>query len=324
MQTKNTRGVQQEEVSEAADALLASGKRPTIERVRQHLGRGSPNTVSPMLENWFSGLGKRLGMTDDTGGEGQMPAAAAQAFAKLWDAALLVARKEAEATVIQDRHVLSTVQAALSEREASLTHKEQVLKQHQDMVEQLLIAEREKTASAEARLVAAQQQMRACEGTVTEFRNAVANAQVQLQAARDHNDAQVRRHNEERAKWEDRTAGNERRLLSEIERERQAAKEASAAAKAANSQIQATRSDLESRTKALNQKLHVSALELANSKHALELSELRSTELSERLQEQHAANAAIHEQLNQALAAIARRSVAPKRNATGRKTSAKS
>jgi chromosome segregation ATPase len=320
---KNTRGVQQEEVTKAADALLASGMRPTIERVRQHLGRGSPNTVSPMLETWFAGLGKRLGMTEETGEEGQMPTAAAQAFAKLWDAALVVARKEAEATLFQDRHVLSTAQAALSEREAGLAHREQVFKQRQDMVDQLLLAEREKTASAEASLVAAQQQLRACDGTVTEFRTAVANAQEQLQAARDHNDAQALRHNEERARWEDRTAGNERRLLTEIERERQAAKEATAAAKAANSQSQATRSDLENRTKALNQKLHVSEIELANTKHALALSELRSTELSERLQEQHAANAAVHEQLNQALAAIARHTAVAKRKATGRKTTAK-
>jgi hypothetical protein len=43
------RGVQLEEVWASADAVLAQGERPTIERVRQHLGRGSPNTVAPML-----------------------------------------------------------------------------------------------------------------------------------------------------------------------------------------------------------------------------------------------------------------------------------
>jgi len=57
MQTKSTRGVQQDDVWAAADALIAEGLRPTIERVRQKLGRGSPNTVSPMLEAWFATLG---------------------------------------------------------------------------------------------------------------------------------------------------------------------------------------------------------------------------------------------------------------------------
>ena len=44
------RGIQEAQVWEAADALLQDGLRPTIERVRQRIGKGSPNTVSPMLE----------------------------------------------------------------------------------------------------------------------------------------------------------------------------------------------------------------------------------------------------------------------------------
>ena len=55
-----SRGIQEADVFAAADALLAEGKRPTIERVRLKIGRGSPNTVSPMLERWFATLGERL------------------------------------------------------------------------------------------------------------------------------------------------------------------------------------------------------------------------------------------------------------------------
>ena len=54
------RGIQESQVWEAADALVHEGLRPTIERVRQKIGSGSPNTVSPMLERWFATLGKRL------------------------------------------------------------------------------------------------------------------------------------------------------------------------------------------------------------------------------------------------------------------------
>jgi hypothetical protein len=50
MQTGSSRRVQQHEVNAAADALLAERARPTVERVRMKLGRGSPNTVGPMLE----------------------------------------------------------------------------------------------------------------------------------------------------------------------------------------------------------------------------------------------------------------------------------
>ena len=45
---RGPRGVQLEEVVEAADTLLGRGLKPIIERVRQHLGGGSPNTNSPM------------------------------------------------------------------------------------------------------------------------------------------------------------------------------------------------------------------------------------------------------------------------------------
>jgi len=55
-----SRGIQEADVFEAADALLAEGKRRTIERVRMKIGRGSPNTVSPMLERWFGTLPDRL------------------------------------------------------------------------------------------------------------------------------------------------------------------------------------------------------------------------------------------------------------------------
>lgn len=46
------RGVTQEQVSDAARRLVAAGEDPTVERVRQVLGTGSPNTVGPMLKIW--------------------------------------------------------------------------------------------------------------------------------------------------------------------------------------------------------------------------------------------------------------------------------
>jgi hypothetical protein len=55
------RGIQEADVLTAADARLAEGKRPTIERVRLKIGRGSPNTVSPMLEKWFALAGRAAG-----------------------------------------------------------------------------------------------------------------------------------------------------------------------------------------------------------------------------------------------------------------------
>ena len=53
------RGISEQDVFEAADKLLARGERPTIERVRNELGRGSPNTVNRLLDGWWSTLSAR-------------------------------------------------------------------------------------------------------------------------------------------------------------------------------------------------------------------------------------------------------------------------
>lgn len=53
-------GVPETEVFAAADRVLARGERPTVERVRGELGRGSPARVGQLLDNWWEALAKRL------------------------------------------------------------------------------------------------------------------------------------------------------------------------------------------------------------------------------------------------------------------------
>jgi hypothetical protein len=53
------RGITEAQVHAAADALVAAGERPTVERIRAHLGSGSPNTVTRLLDTWWAGLGPR-------------------------------------------------------------------------------------------------------------------------------------------------------------------------------------------------------------------------------------------------------------------------
>ena len=48
------------DVVEAADALLLEGHKPTIDRIRMRIGRGSPNTIQEYLEIWWTELGARL------------------------------------------------------------------------------------------------------------------------------------------------------------------------------------------------------------------------------------------------------------------------
>jgi hypothetical protein len=48
------------DVHKAADALLREGQRPTVERIRARVGRGSPNTIQPLLDDWWRTLAARI------------------------------------------------------------------------------------------------------------------------------------------------------------------------------------------------------------------------------------------------------------------------
>ncbi|MBV8472415.1 MAG: DNA-binding protein, partial [Hyphomicrobiales bacterium] len=88
------RGITETDVWSACDALLLAGDRPTIERVRQQLGRGSPNTVSPMLDAWFKGLGARISDPGAFAAPPDIPDTVGQAAKHFWEVALAETRRD--------------------------------------------------------------------------------------------------------------------------------------------------------------------------------------------------------------------------------------
>lgn len=87
------RGVSQSDVSHAADTLLRLGERPTIEKVRDKIGRGSPNTINPLLDVWWKTLSVRL----DAGPAAlhRLPEPVAHIAEALWMQAIEEARRRA-------------------------------------------------------------------------------------------------------------------------------------------------------------------------------------------------------------------------------------
>ena len=86
-----SRGINQTDVWQACDTLLLAGARPTIERVRQTIGRGSPNTVSPYLDSWFKQLGTRIqdpNAFTANSARSATPDPVTQAAKLLWEAAV--------------------------------------------------------------------------------------------------------------------------------------------------------------------------------------------------------------------------------------------
>lgn len=105
-------GVPETEVFKAADAVLARGERPTVERVRMELGRGSPARVGQLLEQWWEQLAHRLkghALLPDLPGE------VAHAFAEAWRIALLHAGKSAQAALTEEQNRLFAMETSLTQ-----------------------------------------------------------------------------------------------------------------------------------------------------------------------------------------------------------------
>ncbi|MDE2085811.1 MAG: DNA-binding protein [Xanthomonadaceae bacterium] len=105
-------GVPESEVFQAADAVLARGERPTVERVRTELGRGSPARVGQLLEQWWEQLAQRL--------KGhallpELPGEVAQAFAEAWRLALAQGDATANTALVAERNALVAEQTALAQ-----------------------------------------------------------------------------------------------------------------------------------------------------------------------------------------------------------------
>ncbi|WP_157792992.1 DNA-binding protein [Bordetella genomosp. 8] len=208
------------DVHAAADALLREGERPTIERVRLKLGRGSPNTITGFLNSWFAGLGQRLA----GGGHGGLPDPVARLSQELWRAALAQAHEQVAAgqteeasRLAAEAHRLATLEQALAQagerlrsREADLELGLQALRQQlaaaQDAARDAgdaLRSERRKAAMAEEAVTQARAEAEALRAQLVDVQGRQADALAQAQA---------------------RHAAQERRWLNELDAERQATK----------------------------------------------------------------------------------------------------
>lgn len=231
-----SRGIQEADVFEAADALLAEGKRPTIERVRLKIGRGSPNTVSPMLERWFATLADRL--VGSAAGSGSkrpagndpdgMPVGVRNAARLLWE----TARREAAEV---QRGEMESVRAELQARENALAEAQALLAQREE-------AFAHARASLDAALASSQHARETLEHQLKEHALEAHRVRIGLddeikrltallsqagetheRMRREHAEAMAARDQDLR-QAEERHASQERRMLAEVDRARQTAK----------------------------------------------------------------------------------------------------
>jgi len=217
-------GVQEADVWAAADALLQSGEQPTIERVRLHLGRGSPNTVGPHLKAWFRGLGERLSAGHR--GVNGVPEAVTRAFAHIWETALATARDEWSAAVTQERAELAKAREALAIDHAAVQQVRARLQAREADLQASAQAAHAQAAAAETRLQAAEQQVNEARLASKDLENALTRTREQVTALQQALQQAEATHRDALAAAQTRHAAHERRWLSEIDEQRQALKKA--------------------------------------------------------------------------------------------------
>jgi len=233
-----SRGIQEDDVWGAADLLLHEGLRPTIERVRQKIGRGSPNTVSPMLERWFASLGQRLagmgggaassGLSAGNDADG-VPVSVRNATRLLWE----TARREAEQV---QRQELDGARAELRESEEALRHGQAELAQREAAFDQArasldtALASSQQAREALERQLAEQaaeaHRLRAStEHEVARLNALLLEANTSKEQLRQEHAAALATRERDLRDAEARHAAQEKRMLADVDRARQATRQ---------------------------------------------------------------------------------------------------
>ncbi|WP_454733300.1 MULTISPECIES: DNA-binding protein [Cupriavidus] len=219
------RAITREDVWQAADALLLAGQRPTIERIRLHLGRGSPNTVSPHLDAWFAGLGARLQDPQAFAAPASLPDPVNQAARYLWEAAQAEARAAAAAGFADREAALQAAEQTLETERGALAQERAVLEARLQAADSALAELARARDEAGERAARAESQLQAREADNAALRDRLAQAQQEKDTQRTEAASQRAAWDKERETMAERASANERRMALELDAARVAAKE---------------------------------------------------------------------------------------------------
>lgn len=226
---RGPRGVQMEEVWAAADTVLSLGERPTIERVRQQLGRGSPNTVGPMLDGWYGSLAKRLqspvdAIEQDDGAEVPLPAPVVRAAKAMWGRALQHADERATAQFTEARKDLSVQAEALRQAQDVLAQETQRLTDRSEAYDMAMQAREAQIAEMDRLVQELQQQLAGNQEMLATSRSECKQLRLSADAERQRQEEMEIDRRGERTRLEERAQAQERRLNAEVDRARQESK----------------------------------------------------------------------------------------------------
>lgn len=217
-------GITREDVWLAADTVLRSDARPTIERVRQQLGRGSPNTVGPHLDAWFRELGQRLDGAPGAVPTADMPAAVARASTELWRLALVEGRERATAELAAARLQLDQAELALEDERAALAQDTARLQAREMDLHDTLSLLRQRLQAAEERNAGFEEERRADSAHLTQALSLQSDLRQAHEALAAELTAERVAHAAERERLRETARAQEKHWLLELDAARAAAR----------------------------------------------------------------------------------------------------
>ena len=273
-------GVPENEVFAAADAVLARGERPTVERVRLELGRGSPARVGGLLDQWWASLAERLSCETRLP---TLPAGVSQAFVAVWQQAIHLAQAVAEQGLSEQRQVVTAERERVAvvedqaRQDAALARQHAMVAQAAQQVSETRLADLEALLEQRATQILDLQQQR--DSLLRERGDGQQHSQTLHQELNDLR----RKAEQERVAQEIYVRGVEDRAHREVDRAREESKHMTAQVKEAGYQLEHLQQRLEGAQDALGQALQNAAAQLARG-DTLEqqLVQLRSLPVSER------------------------------------------
>lgn len=217
------RGITESDVHTAADELVAKGERPTVERIRAHLGTGSPNTVTRWLETWWNRLGTRLQPArpdlDDA------PAVLAELAGQWWELALKHAREVAHQELAEAKQSLAAQRDAQEAKSRLIADELTQVRSERDAA---ITGERIASTQA-AELQQLVDQLRLQISELAEQRDLELRRADRTEEARQQLDVRLHEALEtaksEREDWTEYVRSVENRTLSDVDRARQEVKE---------------------------------------------------------------------------------------------------
>ncbi|MDM4769836.1 hypothetical protein C3942_17315 [Solimonas fluminis] len=197
------RGVTIDDITRAADQLLADGERPTIDGIRRLLGTGSPATVNALLKQYFQSLQARL----------NLPAPIATAAAELYEQVQATAREELEKERAAAEGELAAGREALAQERRDFEVERTAFHQRVADLNADLERHREQLKATSAKLASTEKEL----GSQT---TRATTAEAQARASEAERERAAQKHAGELQRLRDQAEGNERHLLGRIDEQK--------------------------------------------------------------------------------------------------------